>query len=70
MIDFYWERCPDCENILEVWNNIVHDSYSKFNGEVILTQVEGKRNFETISQNYGIKNYPTLVMLAPLTYGT
>ena len=70
VIDFYWERCPDCENILEVWNNIVHDSYSKFNGEVILTQVEGKRNFETISQNYGIKNYPTLVMLAPLTYGT
>ena len=70
VIDFYWEKCPDCEHILEEWNKIVNNGYSKFNGEVIFTQIEGKRNFDTIAVNYDINWYPTLIILAPHTYGT
>ena len=59
-----------CEDLQPEWNQLVTELYSKFNGEVIFTLVEGKRNYETITVNYNVQNYPTLIVLGPRTYGT
>ena len=52
------------------WNNAVNELYSKFDGEVVFTLVEGKKNYETISRNYDIREFPTLLVIGPRTYGT
>ena len=70
VIDFYMENCWDCEVFQPEWNNAVNELYSKFDGEVIFTLVEGKKNYETISRNYDIREFPTLLVIGPRTYGT
>ena len=48
----------------------MNELYSKFDGEVVFTLVEGNENFETISRNYNVREFPTLLVIGPRTYGT